>query len=101
MQMQCRHAPTQYAGIKQMHAHLCWMRVTVIMGMMNELLALISLDDEAARNTGQSLITLPVCVSQPDLHKPEAYQIHLMLIFTRPCTSSPAGLRHAMLRDPS
>lgn len=50
-------------------------------------------------NTGQSLITLPVCVSQPHLHKPEAHQKHLMLIFTRPCTSRLTRLRHATLRN--
>lgn len=46
------------------------------------------------QNSGQSLISLPVCVSQPYLQKPDAYQ---MLNFTRPCTFSPTGLGHATL----
>ncbi len=68
---------------KRMHAHLCWMRVTVTAGMMNELLALtgpISLDEEAAFETQ---------VKARLLFLSEAYQTHLMLILTRPCTSQP------------
>ena len=40
------------------------------------------------RDTGQSLITLPVRVSQPHLHKPDTNQMHLMLFFTRHHISS-------------
>lgn len=49
------------------------------------------------RDTGQSLITLPVRVSQPHLHKPDANHMHLMLIFTRHHISSLTELRHATL----
>ena len=49
------------------------------------------------RDMGQSLITLAVRVSQPHLHKPDANQMHLTLIFTRHHISSLPELRHATL----
>lgn len=49
-------------------------------------------------NSSLSLISVPICVSQPYTHEPDAHQMHLMLIFIRTCTFCPTELWHATQR---